>query len=314
MKKYLLKAIFFLVLVYALGWALDFAVSKGLMKMDDYRFMSWADLSDGSASSDLLIMGNSRALSHFEPWTITDTCGVSAYNLGVGGYSITVQTLKYNYYRLHNAKPKFIVQQVDYYTMRDDSVPGNHQSEQFMPLIYDKGIRTELKRCGYSWPDLNCPMYRYFGYQQVIKNGLLEFLHAKHYVSDPSRLGHHYEHGELDVARNDELETQIAKMSPTAQAHFESYLSECQKEGIFVILVNSPTYKVRTEKTAGLDEVNSYYSEVADRYGAVYLNYEDYHLCDDPSYFAAAVHLNPEGTHIFSSDFAGKLKEILQLQ
>lgn len=311
MKRFILTLLAFFLTVFGLACVLDVVVSKGMMKMEDYRFMSWDDLSKGEASSDLLIMGNSRGLSHFEPWTITDSTGLSTYNLGVGGYSITVQTLKYRYYRLHNQKPKVIVQQVDYYTMRDDYIPKNHQSEQFMPLVYDKGIRSELKRCGYTWLDLNCPMYRYFGYQQVIKNGVFEFLHIKHYVSDPSRLGHHYERGEIDLARNEDLEPQVANMNPKSQSIFEAFLADCQKENILVVLVNSPTYKLRTERTIGLEEVNEYFSNVAEKYGAVYMNYEGDPICETPSLFSAAVHLNPEGTHRFSTSFAQDLNRIL---
>ena len=54
----------------------------------------------------------------------------------------------------------------------------HHQSEQFFPLVYDRGVRKELKKVGYGIPELFLPMYRFFGYQQAIKNGLLEAFDA----------------------------------------------------------------------------------------------------------------------------------------
>ena len=312
MKKFVSKALLFCLLAYALGWGVDFIISKGLLKMEDYRFQSWKEISTGEANSDLVILGNSRGLSHFEPWTISEKTGLSVYNLSIGGYAFNVQQLKYEYYLLHNDKPKIIVQQVDYYTMRTDAIPHNHQSEQYMPLIYERGIRGKLKECGYTWLDLNCPLYRYFGYQQVIKNGLLEALHLKHYVNDPSRRGHHYEKGEIDIERNEQLETIEAKMDPASQALFESFLAKCQAEGIKVILVNSPTYIGRTKKTNGLEEVNRYFEAVAEEYGAEYLNYENCELNEDASNFAAAVHLNEKGTHLFSLQFSEDIELIVE--
>ena len=113
MKKFLIKISIFAVVLYGLAWGVDYMISTGLQQMDDYRFMSWHEMQQGGINADIIIMGNSRGFSHFEPWTIDSITGMSCNNLGLGGYSITVQTLKYQLYRLHNTKPKMIIQQVD---------------------------------------------------------------------------------------------------------------------------------------------------------------------------------------------------------
>ena len=58
-----------------------------------------------------------------------------------------------------------------------------HESEQFFPLVYDKSMRKALRVAGYGFLELNVPLYRFFGYQQVIKNGLLEALSGVHSVT-----------------------------------------------------------------------------------------------------------------------------------
>ena len=312
MKRFLIKTTIFLAIIYALAWGLDYTISRGLYEMDDYRFISWREMLDGNIDADVVILGNSRALSHFEPWTIDSVCQLSAYNLGIGGYPINVELIKYHCYLLFNNNPRYIVHQVDYATMHMISAPHQHQSEQFLPLIYNNTMREELARVGYTWKDLYIPLYRYWGYQMVIKNGLLEASGLKHYVFDPSRQGHHYERGAWDGTVLSRMDTIKATMDTTAMRLFENYMQKCTEEGIKVILVNSPTYVGANNKTIGLDKVNAYFDSIAEVYNTVYWNYnENYPLCNDTANFCVSVHMNPEATHQFSVDFANDLKMYL---
>lgn len=313
MKRFLIKTTIFCAIIYAMAWGLDYTISRGLYKMDDYRFIFWREMLNGDINADVVILGNSRALSHFEPWTIDSICGLSVYNLGIGGYPINVELMKYHCYRLHNSQPRYIIHQVDYATMRMLSAPHQHQSEQFLPLIYEQDIRLDLSRVGYTWKDLYLPLYRYWGYQQVIKNGLLEQLGIKHYVEQPTRLGHHYERGAWNGTELARMDTIVATMDTAAMRLFEQYMQACYNDSIRVILVNSPTYIGATNKTKGLEQVNSYFDSIASVYNTVYWNYnENYDLCNDTANFCVSVHMNPVATHRFSVDFARDLKGVME--
>lgn len=311
MKKFLVKISIAAIILYGLAWGLDYMISNGLQQMDDYRFMSWREMQQGDINADIIIMGNSRGFSHFEPWTIDSITGLSCYCLGLGGYSITVEDLKYKYYCLYNQKPKYIIQQIDYYTLRNDIAPHNHESEQYLPLIYDRRIHPEMRRVGYSWLDLHCPLYRYWGYQMVIKNGLLEFLGIKHYVRDPSRRGHHYERGAWNGTELAKMDTIYAKINPEGKKYFEQYMQRCSDEEVKVLLVNSPTYIGATNKTIGLDKVNAYFDSIAIAYHTEYWNYESDSLCCDTANFCESIHMNPQATHKFSIYVANQFREYM---
>lgn len=272
MKRFLIKVAIFGVILLGLAWGLDYMVSKGFQRMEDYRSMSWYEMQQGEINADIVIMGNSRGFSHFEPWTIDSICGTKSFCLGLGGYAITVEDLKYKYYRLYNKKPKYIIQQIDYYTLRNDSAPHQHQSEQYLPIFYDWRIHDDLLRVGYTWMDLYIPLYRYWGYQMVIKNGLLEYLGVKHYVRDPSRMGHHYERGAWNGTELAKLDTIHAAFDSVGKEYFEQYMKRCADEGVKVILVNSPTYIGANMKTIGLDSVNAYFDSISQAYNTVYWN------------------------------------------
>lgn len=316
MKRFLIKTSIFAIILYVLAWGLDYMISKGFQQMEDYRSMSWYEMQQGTINADIVIMGNSRGFSHFEPWTIDSICGTNTFCLGLGGYSITVEDLKYKYYRLYNKKPKYIIQQIDYYTLRNDSAPHQHESEQYLPIFYNRRIHSDLLRVGYTYMDLYCPLYRYWGYQMVIKNGLLEFLGIKHYVRDPSRRGHHYERGAWNGTELANMDTIHAKFDPKGKEYFEQYMQRCADEGVQVILVNSPTYIGANMKTIGLDAVNAYFDSIATAYNTVYWNYnENYELCNDTANFCVSVHMNPEATHRFTIDLANRFnKEILKAE
>lgn len=307
MKKFLIKISIFAVVLYGLAWGLDYAISKGLYQMDDYRFMSWSEIWGGDINADILVMGNSRALSHFEPWTIDSITGMTCYNLGIGGYPINVEEMKYHFYRLHNKKPRLILQQVDYMTISCIDAPHQHQSEQYLPLIYDRDMHDELKRVGYKWLDIHFPLYRYWGYQMVIKNGLLEFFGIKHYVQDPSRQGIHYEKGKW-TGSVQQAKTINVTLDEAGKVRFEAYLQHCAEEGIDVILINSPMYVGATVNLAGQDAVNLYFDSLANVYNTVYWNYtEGYEICEDTANFVMSVHMNPQATHRFSIDIGNRL-------
>ena len=313
MKHFLLRFFLFSAMVYVLGLGVDYAISKGLLEMEDSRFQSWNDILNGDVNADIIYLGNSRALHHFEPWTIDSICGKSSYNLGIGGHAIMIETMKYHCYKLHNKKPKYLILQVDYYTIREGVAPKHHQSEQFLPLVYDYGMRDDLKRVGYGFLDLYCPLYRYFGYQTVIKNGLLEFSGIKHYVNNPSNKGHIYEDGKWDGTDLYARKELYARMDPAGMHYFESFLNECDKDGVKVILVHSPTYIGATKKTIGLDLANVFFDSLAKKHNTVYLNYaNNYPLCNDTLNFCKAIHMNKKGTHRFSVDFANDLKALLE--
>lgn len=312
MKKFITKVLVFGVVVFILALVMDRFICKGLLAMEDYRFQDYAAMLDGGMDHEVLIMGNSRGKSHFDPYIIDSICNTSSFCIGAGGYPINVQIAKYRLYREHNKKPRVIIQNVDHMTINLHSdVRHHHQSEQFFPLVYDPLMRKEMKKLGYSWLELNIPLYRMFGYQQVIKNGLLESLHLKHYISCPAYKGHRPEDGPWNGTELANMEVHRVELSSEAKAVFESFIEGCSKDSITVVLVNSPMYAGVKEKLLGLDEVQDYFKEVATRYGCYYLDYSEDEICRDTANFCVSVHMNPEATKAFSWKFSKELSQIM---
>lgn len=304
MKRFLTKFGVALVLLYFGALLLDIIVSRGLLKMEDYRFQDYAAMLKGGMENDVLIIGNSRGKSHFDPSIIDSMLQVSSFCIGAGGYPINVHTLKYDLYREHNRKPRVIIQNVDHMTIRImEDVRHQHQSEQFFPLVYDRQMRKELPEAGYTWKELWIPMFRFFGYQMVIKNGLLEALSIKHYISNPAYKGHRPESGRWDGTELAKMTRQEIILPAEAKVQFEDFLADCKRDTVEVVLVFSPMYTGALEKYTNLQDVKTYFRKTADRFGFPYLDYtegEGLEISSDSTNFCVSVHMNPYATKRFT--------------
>ena len=312
MKRFLVKSILFACIVWATAFALDWMICQGLLRIEDYRFQDYSAMIRGGMDNDLLIMGNSRGKAHYDPRVIDSLGHVNSFCIGVGGYPLNIQLMKYDLYREHNTKPQIIIQDIDLGTMNTMSdIRHQHQSEQFFPLVYDRKMRKELSQAGYGFGELYLPMYRMFGYQQAIKNGLLEFSGLKHYIVWSAYKGHRPEYGDWDGTELRKMEPFHAEIADENKKMFEDFLAECQKDSIFVVLVYSPMFIGAREKVLGLNDVREYFDETARKFGFTYLDYLDDPICQDSTNFCVSVHLNPAATKRVSETLANDIKAYL---
>ena len=301
MKRFLKKLFVFAVVVYVLALGLDLLICKGLLRMDDYRFQDYHAMLEGGMDNDILIIGNSRGKSHFDTAVIDSLTGSSSFNIGIGGYPINVQLAKYQLYRERNRKPAIVFQNIDYSTVRTfNDIRNQHESEQFFPLVYDRVMRKQLRSMGYGFFELNIPLYRMFGYQQVIKNGLLEGLHIKHYASRPSYKGYLSEKGKWNGTELRRMKPEQVVLSDEGKGLLENFLSECNADSIQVVMVNSPMYLGAQDKLLGYQDAREYFEQLAEKYDCIYLDYTDTPICRDTANFCVSVHLNSEAAAQFT--------------
>lgn len=311
MKKFLIKGIVFAIIVFVLAAVLDRILCNGLLKMEDYRFQDYSAMLKGGMDHDILIMGNSGAKAHFNTGMIDSLCHTSSFNIGMGMYPINVELMKYHLYQEHNHKPKILIINVDggtFWSISD--VRHQHQSEQFFPLIYDRRMRTELKTVGYGFKELFIPLYRFWGYQKDIKNGLFEALHLKHYVSMPAYKGFRAEEGAWDGTNFEKMEPGPVDFDPFSRSLFEDFLAQCHADSIQVVIVFSPMYYKARRVMLGLDEFKAWLGSFEEKYGFPFLDYMDcLPLSSDTGNFVNASHMNPDATEEFTKVFCRDLND-----
>lgn len=309
MQKFIIKVIGIFTLLVIFSFSIDYAISSGLRKMEDYRFQTWTDIESSKINADILIMGNSRAFSHYSPLIIDSVLHTNSYNLGIGGHPLNIQLLRYNMYLEHNILPKVIIQNVDFFTLQMSKI--GHQREQVFPYIKDTVLRNNLTNLGFSWAEIYLPLYRYFGYQMVIKNGIFEYFHIHHYNNQPSNKGYRPETSNWDPITLNKLESIESTPNPEAVTLFENFLSDCNHKNIKVVLVYTPLYYKAREKLLNKDKLSLLFRGLSKKYSVPYLDYSNDTICKDSTYFSIAIHLNKKGAEIFSTQLANDLKSIL---
>ena len=312
MKKFIYKVILFLVVIITAAYALDYAISSGLKRMDDYRFQTWTAIVDSKINADLLILGNSRAFSHYSPIILDSALQLKCYNLGIGGHPFNIHYLRYKLYKEHNILPKVIIMNVDFFTFR--VAPFGHQREQVLPFVRDSLFRHELSKVGFSRTEIYLPLFRYFGYQMVIKNGLIEFFHLHHYNSQPSLKGYFPENDKWDSKELKKMDKIESFAEPNSIKMFEKFIFECKNSNIKLVLVNSPIYYKAIEKISNNNKFDTLFKNIAQKYSLPYLDYSKDSICTDSNYFHVAIHLNMNGSKWFSRKLSADLKNIIDLK
>ena len=307
MKRFLTKIAIFAVAAYMIALGLDAMISRGLANSTGYPHQAWHEISSGNNQADIVIMGTSRALEHYDPAVIDSVTGLQSYNLGIGGYGFNVQLMKYRYYCHYNPQPKYLIYDVDQLLLKIDNAPHQHQSEQFLPLFYDGSIREDLMSAGYSWIDAYIPMARYWGYQTYNKRGLLECLSLKHYCDYPSYKGHIPDPATWDPSRLQFTDSITPLVDEGAKMMFLDFVQECKESGAQMIFVTSPVYYRYVEMSPDWNKHIVCFDSIAVANDIPYLNYMDHSICHDSTMFNAGVHMTPEETKIWSEILSNDL-------
>lgn len=309
MKRFLTKIAIFTVAAYLIALGLDAMISHGLANSAGHPHQAWREICSGSFASDIVILGTSRALSHYDPYIIDSITGMQSYNLGMGGYSINIELMKYRYYCHYNPRPKYLIYDVDQLLLTIDTAVHQHQSEQFLPLFYDGAIRKDLMSVGYSWIDAYIPMARYWGYQIVNKRGLLECLGLKHYCDYPSYKGHHPDHDIWNISHLMFTDSIPSNVNEEAKTMFINFVQQCQESGVQLIFVTSPVYYCYVEMSPDWNKYIAWFDSISSAKDIPYLNYTDHPICRDSMMFNAGVHLTSDGTRTWSEILSNDLIE-----
>ena len=307
MKRFITKIAIFSVAAYLIALGLDAMISHGLVNYAGYPQQSWKEMRSGEYPADIIIMGTSRALEHYDPAVIDSITGLSSYNLGMGGYGINVELMKYRYYCHYNPQPKYIIYDVDQILLSIDKAVHGHQSEQFLPLFYDCAIRKDLMDVGYSWVDAYVPMVRYWGYQTYSKRGLMECLNLKHYCDYPSYKGFTPDPDPWNPSRLHYTDSIPSYVNEDAKVMFMNFVQGCREGGVQLIFVTSPVYYWYVEMSPDWNRYVAWYDSIATVYGIPYLNYTEHPICRDSTLFNAGVHLTPESADMWSAVLSNDL-------
>lgn len=308
MKRFLIKTIITIVALCATAFGLDILITNNLKHSDARMFSTYNAIYSDTLQCNAVVMGSSRGQVQYNVHILDSITGLNSYNISVDGRCIDAEVVIYNAYRHHAPKPKVIIQNIDWGTLQ---MSNGYEREQYLPYLdKDDLFEQTCENEGFSWADRWLPLVRYAGYRNIIFEGL--GLPAK--VARPENIykGYIAVDAPWDGSAFQNIDTLGFECNPQAVAIFEKYLTQCQKEGIHVVMVYAPFYIGATHKMgSAVDSMFALYQHFADRYGCDILNYIYDSISYDTLNFYNASHMNRRGAEQFSIKLANDLKELL---
>ena len=315
MKKFLLYIVCFFVIIVSLFSLLTFVTDRGLRMSEFGNLKEWNDIFDKRIKPDIIIQGSSRAWVQFNTYLIDSAFHANSYNMGMDGTPFDVQYVKYKLCVENKMIPTVILQNVDWDTM-DKNTPV-FQKYQFLPYLSNPFFAKQLlKNNIIPCSDVYLPFLKYAGEPQAIKVGVSEFFGIHHFISpkhhgflsvkgnwDGVNFEKRQKNGKIHWHRNKEVE----KM-------FIDFLVDCHKKKINVVLVFAPLYFELADLIEDFKGLKTYYSTIAEKNSAVFLDFSLDSLSYHKDNFYNASHLNKKGADAFTRKLVNKLRYLDDLK
>lgn len=244
----------------------------------------------------VIIMGSSRAARHYNPAILADTLGREVWNCGLDGNGLLFQ-----YGRLRLLLERYTPQTIIYdvipaFDIREED---NLKAIKWLNRWADHAVLDSLI------DDVD-PAERIKLFSSFYRYNT-SFLHmAKDNVGSPQIFDHgflpFYDRMDYDGKGPDD---KPSVWQPLKREYFEKFINLCREKNIHLIVVYSPWYKARSNRS--LEPVTTLCREKG---VPVIDHYADPEWVTAREMFADPSHLNDRGADVFSSQIASEIKKV----
>ena len=305
------KIVSFFCLVMALAWLTDRLINEGLRKIQVSGFGVWNNIVEGKINAEIVVLGSSRALTHYDPRIIQERTGRTAYNIGLNGSQTDMQVARFKTYLQHNKKPTLLIFNLDLFSFQVTH-GGAYDPGQYLPYLNETDLYYALERINTEWWKTKAiPLYGYavedlrftwiLGAISWLKSNSVE----DHFLGFKPRATQWTGDFERFKAMNPNgIHFDI---EPEGLKQMEELLQLCQQQGIKVLLVYSPEYREIQALTNNRPEVFAKFDDLSKKFRAPVWDYSASPISSRKEYFYNSQHLNADGALQFSLDLAAKL-------
>lgn len=302
MKKFIIKILLFFTIIivvdFGVGIIGDYLQShpkdNSTCVLNDLFFKDY---------HDVIVLGSSRALRHYDTPFLSDTLGLDVYNAGYPGNGVVLAygLLEMILERYH---PKLVLFDVepsfDIYVYE----PDNHHKRyitRLKPYFRNAAVGNIIKDVSKEeWIKVHSGMLRY---NTKFVNLLIEAVKHKSsptagfeplygvYTKEPSK------------KPKEEREIDIFKLK-----YVEKLLELAKSHSVPIAVVSSPRY--------GVDFVSDLQPviDICDKHKVPFMNYySDMYFIQHKEWFNDSMHLNAEGARIFSAKIASDINGLLSI-
>jgi hypothetical protein len=304
-------------LVVALIFIMNAMITSGLRRLKTSAFGASNQIMDGKVNAQIVISGSSRALAHYDPRTIKEITGRTAFNLGRNGAQTDMQVAFLKAYLAHNQKPEIVVHNLDAFTFV--TTREVFDPVEYTPYLYDRDLYSALGKINPNiWKSRYLPLYGYvvedmnFTWVLGLK-GFFGWSPPEDYFLGFNPRSKKWTDDFQNMKANNPNGVSFG-IEPEGIRVVEDLIRVCRQNGIQLILVYSPEYAEMQSLTRNRVEVFGLFHELADHSSVPLWDYSDWKYAGNQELFQNSQHLNATGAAIFSADLANRLKAYLAAQ
>lgn len=298
MKKTVFKLLTFLLLFVAVDVVSGKLLPEMMSRAKPSSMKNMCDLAN-EAKPDIVILGSSRAMHHYDSRIIQDSLGLTCMNYGAMSNGIVLMYGRYKLLTRHHT-PKMIV--YDIHPPFDLEIGDNSKYiPTLRPFAYDKEIKDYI--CSIEDDE------RFKLYSHIYRfNGMFQELLAVQFKADNQLFnGYSPLYGKMKVIPK-QKEGVVTDIDTVKLNLFKEMISDCCKRGIKICFFVSPSYHQNFSKSIKpLINLCREFGVFLKSYDGTELNLN---ICD----FYDSSHLNDNGVKQYTKEIIPYLRNILNKQ
>lgn len=248
--------------------------------------------------ADILFMGGSRCLHHYDSKIIADSLKLTCWNAGQGGHGILMM---YPFYKMLSKRytPKLIVYDLWVWDVeKDDNTKYLEWIRRFYgvkevdSIIWDIAPNERYK--------MLCRSYRYNG-------NALDMISDMFRETQPNIMGFIPNEGRIKniLKKRSRQGFKTLPIDPLKKKYLIKLILDCKHNNTKIVFMVSPYY--------GNSVINSYYAVIKRlcfKYNVPFIDHEGDKDFQDPKYFCNEAHLNRIGAEKYSKLIVPEIRDI----
>ncbi|MBS1653037.1 MAG: hypothetical protein JSU07_13610 [Bacteroidetes bacterium] len=285
---------------------LQLLLYKGLLLNNGGYYQKYKTIFLEKNQYNFLLLGSSRAESHYSTKIIDSTLHVNSFNLSAAGASSEFSYRLLKVYLKKSNAPKCVIYELDIMNV------GNFEREikdfnNFFPFLYTNDFYED-----FSIIEPRYKLFKHIPYYALPFCGLKNISTSIHgYLNIPNKFDTCYYKGFVSYHHKLSKDSDIIKknifISNYTELYLDSIISICKKNNIQLIAVTSPIYKGGSIEFLNKNNIIDVIHQKFKKNGVQYFNFSETSFSNNRYLFSDIYHLMPEGSILFTKQLCDSL-------
>ena len=306
MKRFITVVLTALAVVVALDWMIGKAMDAMLPQISNQGDTGKTYFALNEVNTPVVIVGSSRAAHHYVTQMLEDSLGMPAYNVGRDGCFFNYNCCVINSILARYSPELIIWENGREYLSGNDTDP----LETLYPYYGKNQWVTESLEEELPWTERVRLISKSYRYNSVIHRIIMRYV-TRHNFKDGTVKGYlplPQKHLQETLALMPESK-ENDKLNQYRVEHFRSILESAKEKGVKMVVVDSPKYRIRSEKSSSGDMME----KLCQGYGMMYLdNSQLPYFLERKELFNDATHMNENGAEIYTEMFISQIKDYVE--